>query len=103
MQWTIQQMDCYPEQGADTDVVFRVHWTLSDTRDGYTGSVYGTAALTLDPNAPFIPYDQLTEEQVVLWVQEALPAEQKATAADAINRQIEAQKNPPIVTPPLPW
>lgn len=103
MQWTITQLDCYPDHDGEVDVVVIPHWTAYDTQDGFTGSMYGTVALTLDPAAPFIPYDQLTEAQVVSWVQEALGAERLGEIAASIKTQIDNQKNPPIVTPPLPW
>jgi len=103
MQWTVTQMDCYPEKDGDVDVVFTVHWTLTDTQDGYTGSMYGTAGVFLDSESPFTPYDQLTEAQVVGWVKDSLGPVQVADMEASVLRQIEDQKNPPIVTPPLPW
>lgn len=103
MQWTITQLDCYPDVDGEKDVVVVAHWTVSNTVEGYTGSAYGTAALKLDPSAPFTPYDQLTETQVVGWVKAALGPEIVGGTEAAVNRQIEDKKNPPIVTPPLPW
>ena len=103
MQWTIEQLDCYPEKEGETDVVVRAHWTLTDTDGLYSGKVYGVQSIKLNPNEPFTPYDQLTETQVVGWVQNAMGAEQVATYQANVLKQIENQKNPPIVTPPLPW
>lgn len=65
--WTIAQMDAYPEYEGQTDVVFTVHWTLNGTDGTYNGYVYGSVGLTLDPEAPFTPYADLTEAQVVGW------------------------------------
>jgi hypothetical protein len=96
-------MDAYPEADGETDVVFNVHWTLTGTDGEYTGSVYGSQGLTLDPDAPFTPYAELTEGQVVGWVQDALGEEQVAAYEANVASQIEAQINPPVVTPPLPW
>ena len=101
--WSVVQMDCYPQADGETDVVFTVHWTLSGTDGTYTGSVYGSQAVTVDPAAPFTPYADLTEEQVVGWVQDAMGAEQVAAYEDNVAGQIANQINPPVVTPDLPW
>ncbi len=48
-------------------------------------------------------YEDLTLEQVIVWTQAALGAEQVASYEANVAAQIEAQINPTIVTPPLPW
>lgn len=101
--WNVTQMDCYPEYEGEPDVVFTVHWTLTGTQDQYTGYVYGTVGVTLDPESPFTPYADLTLDQVVGWVQDALGAEQVAAYEANVAAQIENQINPTVVTPPLPW
>ena len=101
--WAVIQMDCYPELDGDTDVVFTVHWTLTGVDGDYTGSVYGSQALTLDPGAPFVPYNLLSEERVLSWVWDAMGAEQVAAYEANVAGQIANQINPPVVTPPLPW
>ncbi len=101
--WAVVQMDCYPEYDGDTDVVFTVHWTLNGTDGTYSGSVYGSVGVTLDAGATFTPYEDLTEAQVVGWVQDALGEEQVASYEANVAQQIENQINPPVVTPPLPW
>lgn len=101
--WSVVSMDCYPELDGDTDVVFTVHWTLNGTDGTYNGSVYGSVGVTLDAGAAFTPYDQLTEAQVIGWVQDALGEEQVASYEANVAQQIENQINPPVVTPPLPW
>jgi hypothetical protein len=79
------------------------HWRLDGTDGEYTAGVYGTVGLTLDPEAPFTPYADLTEAQVIGWVQDALGTEQVDAYEANVAAQIEAQINPPVVTPPLPW
>jgi hypothetical protein len=101
--WNIQQLDCYPEQDGHTDVVFVVHWILSGEEAGFSGGVYGSVGVTLDPDAPFVSYADLTLAQVVGWVQAALGAEQVAAYEANVAQQINDQVVPPVVTPPLPW
>lgn len=96
-------MDAYPEYEGNADVVFTVHWTLNAVDGEHAGSVYGSAGLTLDPEATYVPYADLTKEQVVGWVHAALGEEQVAAYEAGVLAQIELQKNPTVVTPTLPW
>ena len=101
--WAVVQMDAYPELDGETDVVFTVHWTLTATDGTYTAGVYGSVGVTVDPDAPFTPYADLTEAQVIGWAQSAMGAEQVAAYEANLTLQIENLINPPVVTPPLPW
>jgi hypothetical protein len=49
----------------------------------------------------FVPYNQLTEQTVLGWIW-ANGVDQAATEA-AVQQQINNQRNPPVITPPLPW
>lgn len=101
--WSVVQMDAYPEEDGETDVVFNVHWTLAGIDGTYQGYVYGSQGVTVDAAEPFTPYADLTQAQVIGWVQDALGEEQVASYEANVAQQIEDQINPPVVTPPLPW
>lgn len=101
--WSVVQMDAYPELDGETDVVFTVHWTLNGTDGAYAGSVYGSVGVTLDEGSAFTPYDQLTQAQVIGWVQDALGEDQVAAYEANVEQQIANDKNPPVVSPALPW
>jgi len=98
--WTVTAMDCYPQEGGNTDVVFNVHWTCSGTDGTYSGSVYSTCAVP-GPGDPFTPYADLTQQQVLGWIW-ANGVDKAATEA-AVEQQIADAKNPPITHPALPW
>ena len=98
--WTVTAMDCYPTVGSETDVVFTVHWTCSGTDGTYNASVYSTCSVPT-PTGTFTPYADLTQEQVLGWIW-ANGVDQTATEA-AVDQQIQAQVNPTVVTPALPW
>ena len=107
MEWNIVQLDCYPEKDGETDVVFTAHWTLSDSEiigeETYTGSVYGSVAISLDDGSSFTPYNKLTKSKVVGLVKAAMGEETVAAHEAAVLQQIEDQKNPKVVSPALPW
>ena len=103
LNWNVVAMDCYPEVDGEKDVVFTVHYTLTGVDGEYTGSVYGSVGVKLDDGAPFVPYANLTLNQVVGWVKDALGAEQVASMEANVTQQIADAKDPKVVTPPLPW
>lgn len=101
--WSIAQLDCYPEHEGHSDVVFTAHWRLTGVDGEHTGSVYGTVGLTLDPDADFTPFAELTEAMVIGWVKDALGEEQVAAYEANVAQQIANAINPPVVRPALPW
>jgi len=101
--WKVAQLDAYPEYEGTADVVFTVHWTASATDGEYIGYSYGSQGLTLDPEATFVPYPDLTEAQVIGWVHDAMGEEQVAAYEANMAKQIEDAQNPPVINPPLPW
>ena len=101
--WTVAQMDAYPEYEGNENVVFTVHWRMNGVDGDHTAGVYGSVGLTLDPEAEFTAYEDLTQEQVVGWVKDALGEEQVTSYEENVANQIEQLVNPPVVRPPLPW
>ena len=101
--WVISQLDAYPQQDGHTDVVFTVHWRRQATDGTYSADIYGSQSVTLDPEAPFTPYEDLTEAQVIGWLEDAMGEEVLAAQVAALDKQIEDQINPPVVVLPLPW
>jgi hypothetical protein len=99
--WTVSKLDCYPQYDNQTDVVFTVHWTCSGTDGTYNGSVYSTCSVTYVAGTPYTPYDQLTQNQVLGWIWSS--GVDKASAEAAVQSQIDNAKNPPVISPQLPW
>lgn len=98
--WTVTAMDCRANEGGKTDVVFNVHWTCSGVDGDHSASIYSTCAVPA-PGDSFTPYGQLTQQQVLDWVW-ANGVDKDATEA-AVGQRIANVKNPPVVTPALPW
>jgi hypothetical protein len=100
MKWSISSLDRALPDG----VVTTAHWRVSKTDGAASGSVYGTISLPhKDHDAPdFIPYDQLTEAQVIQWVKDEMGANQVAAYEAAVQWQIDAQIKPTHASG-LPW
>lgn len=101
--WVISQLEAYPQHEGHSDVVFTVHWRRQATDGTYFADVYGSQAVTLDADAPFTPYANLTEAQVIGWLEAAFGDEQLASQKAALDKQIEDQINPPVLRMPNPW
>jgi hypothetical protein len=99
--WQIEQLNCYPQAEGQTDVVFTVHWRLTGTDGTYSGSVYSTCGVTYVAGAPYTPYADLTQDQVLGWIWAS--GVDKDSAEAAVQTQIDNQINPPVVSPQLPW
>jgi myo-inositol-hexaphosphate 3-phosphohydrolase len=78
--------------------VVTVHYTVNAVDGNYTASTYGTVSYTQGAGS-YIPYANLTEAEVIGWVQESLG---KDTVEASLTANIEAQKHP-VQETGLPW
>lgn len=94
--WTVDT----PEPG----FVCNVEWTLSGVDGQYSASVSGGISFTVQEGT-FTPYDQLTEAQVLGWVQSVLGPDGVANYESNVQGQINTMINPPVFPQkqPLPW
>jgi len=99
--WNISVLDCLPQSAEGADYVVTAHWQCNGVDGDYNGSVYSTCSFPVVEGTSFTPYADLTLDQVLGWIW-ANGVDKTATEA-AVEQQIETQKNPPIVAPPLPW
>jgi hypothetical protein len=93
--WQVVQMDRLTSDG----FVVTVHYNVTAADGEYSASTYGTVGFTEQPDESYTPYADLTQEQVVGWVQDALG---KDTVEASLAGQIEALKHPTQATG-LPW
>lgn len=101
--WAVTSMTAYPEYAGQTDIVFQVAWVCSATDSVNNTAAYGSVELTLNPDDPFTPYADLTLDQVLGWVFDAIGEDGKAAAEASCDEQLAAMAAPVTVTPPLPW
>jgi hypothetical protein len=89
-----------PEPG----FVVNVLWTLTGVDGQYTASIGGNSQFTVQEGA-FTPYSQLTQTQVIGWVQAALGADGVANFEANVQGQINSMITPPVSpqNTPLPW
>jgi hypothetical protein len=103
--WDCKTVDVYPSSGDNTDVVYNVHWRLTGVSDQldandnpYSATVIGTQTLSTEEIVDFVPFEDLTHEQIVTWTQEAIGTEQVASMEESVNNQIDNLITPSSVT-----
>ena len=103
--WNCKTVDCYPEQNNEADVVYNVHWIVTGTSDqlnpegiAYSTTNIGTQTLDTSQITDFIPFDQLTNDEIVAWTKGAMGDEQVAQIEASIQNQIDNLITPTSVT-----
>ena len=88
-----------PEQGFVVNVLF----TVSGTDGTNTASIDGNIQFTDQVESDYIPYDQLTEAEVIGWINSATNNQENYYAN--IDGQIQSMITPPVspASQPLPW
>ena len=98
--WKIAQL----ERETEDNFVFTAHWTVNaieTTEDKqYSAGSYGSIGFQRPEN--LVPFEELDEELVISWVQEAIGGEQVETMETSLDAQIAEQKAP-TKAQGLPW
>ena len=102
--WKVTSMSVLPEQGGETDVVVLASYVVTGARSGATARIDSAQIFTYTGGA-FTPYEDLTEAQVIGWIQSALGENGVNSIYACIDGQINSILNPPPTpqTAPLPW
>ena len=103
-EWVISQLNCAVESEGLPDVINVIHWRYNATQvDGdktYFADTYGASSVAQPNPQNFIPYADVTEAEVISWLEEILPMEAMQASLEA---NIALQINPVEITLPLPW
>jgi len=95
--WAIANLERETEDG----FVFTAHYTVSAADGTYSSSAYGS--IGFERPESLIPFADLTEEQVIGWVKEALGGDEKVTEVQtALQSQIDEQRAP-TKSAGVPW
>lgn len=102
--WTISELNCAVESEGLPNVINMIHWRYNATQehDGkvYFADTYGATSVAQPNPQNFIPYADVTEAEVVSWLNEVLPVDAMQASLEA---NIALQITPKEVTLPLPW
>jgi hypothetical protein len=87
-----------------TGYVVNVKFNVSGTDGTYTANIDGNIQFTPEQNQPdFVPYDQLTQDEVIGWINTATNNQENYYAN--VQGQINSMITPPVspTSQPLPW
>jgi hypothetical protein len=79
-----------------------VHWTASQVDGEFFAGSYGTISFTKEDGINYVPYESLTEAQVIDWVKNSMGEEGVKALEDALASNIAEQKAPKKATG-TPW
>lgn len=71
-----------------------VHWTASQVDGEFSAGSYGTISFTKEDGINYVPYESLTEAQVIDWVKGSMGDEGVKALEDALAANIAEQKAP---------
>ena len=103
--WNCKTVDAYPQDGDYSDLVYNVHWRTTGVSDqldpsglAYSVTIIGTQSLDVSDVTDFIPFEDLTNEEVVAWTQAAMGEEQVVSIEASIESQINSLITPTSIT-----
>jgi hypothetical protein len=99
--WIFSAFDCRVDEDGMQDVVTTVHWRYNGTNeDGISAEIYGAQAVGTPTPDAFTPYPELSENQVIAWMESTLDVSAMQLNLAA---QIELIIHPVYVTLPPPF
>lgn len=88
------------------NAVVQTYWQkIGIDENGNEGTFSGATPFTVDPSdesGPFIPFEQLTEEDVIAWIKTVVVGQYEEHVNGQIKKQINEKINP-ITEADLPW
>ena len=94
--WNIANLERETADG----FVYTAHYTVDATDGTYSAGAYGSIGFERPEN--LIPYKDLTKDEVIEWVKEAIGSDKVEQIEQALSNQINEQRNPTHASG-MPW
>jgi len=98
-QWNVTKLQVKSNVENLENVVVSAEWRLIASDAGVSVERIGAESFNLQTEG-FTPFESLTEQQVLGWINERV---NKELAESMLAEAIEQKRNPPIVEKTLPW
>lgn len=102
--FVISALNCAVESEGLPNVINVIHWRYQATQvDGektWFAETYGATSVGQPNPQNFVPYEDVTEAEVISWLEATLPID---AMKEGLEANIELQINPKEVSLPLPW
>jgi len=93
--WVINAVDCYTTKDGLEKVAYNVHWSYFLTEGEHSVSMIGVQSVGSPDPDNFLPFEQLTEEIVVGWIEAAMDVEKMQ---ENLRNQLADKITPKVVT-----
>jgi len=89
----------------DSNYVVIANYEVVGVDGEYTASLSNIARFNTESVTPFVPYEDLTNDIVIGWIQDELGVDGVSNLEACIQGQIDSQISPPVTpqSQPLPW
>jgi len=85
-QWVISQLNCAVESDGLPNVINVIHWRYNATQVNgektYFADTYGSLTVAQPNPQNFIPYADITEQEVINWLEQTLPVDDMKLALE---------------------
>ena len=93
--WIISDLVAKIQDGELSNIIETVHWRYQATDGEHTADVYGSVGLEAPDAESFKPFEEVTEADVIAWLEAKLDVEAMQSGLDA---QLDAIANPTHVS-----
>lgn len=101
--WEISALECKVKDGDLENVIYTIHYRYTannEAEEEVTSDTYGSVVLSTPDAVSFVPYDDVTEEIVIGWLESSVDVE---ALKERLDKQIDLQVNPVTVTKIQPF
>lgn len=88
--WNCKKVELIPTDGTNEKIVAKVNWRLSAEIENYGYTETGSVVLDTSNIESFIEFADLTHENIISWVQEALGEEEVNTLKSNLATKVNA-------------
>jgi hypothetical protein len=89
--WVISDLVAKIQDGELSNIIETVHWRYQATDGEHIADVYGSVGLEAPDAESFKPFEEVTEADVIAWLESKLDVEAMQSGLDA---QLDAIANP---------
>ena len=101
--WQINQLDVKLHENNLKNIVYNIHFRYTATdeeNDKIVVSMMNILSIEYKEGDPFTPFDDLTESQVLKWLENGIDVDEMQKS---LSKEIELIKNPVDLTLSPPW
>jgi hypothetical protein len=96
-----QSFQCIKSLDGLTNVIETIHWQYEATDDTISGSVIGCTGFAAPTQEDFIPFENLTKDEIISWLEAVNDIDKLKSSAEHEYNQIKNSGNQELLPPPF--